>query len=321
MDKNIITVIVGLFIYTSSFSQQYNDTLSIAWKEGYLDIHHIVTGSGDCVFSVMPDGTTMMVDAGDIGDRKFKTSGYPLTSTSPYPNESKTAGKWIVEYIKQVLPNLKNPVIDYALLTHYHDDHIGGITNSTKYANNGAYKLTGITEVGDLLTIKKLIDRNYPSNDFPKNLEVAYKKEPSIFLNLQRFIKYHEQQNNLIAEQLKVGSTEQIQLKYKKDDFPEFLVRGIKANGTIWSGKGKENIEYFSKNHFIIEIHDIRNKKLIDDFYNIINNNFTLEIINNSSRNPFQFEILNNFNDDEKFLMMSEGRPNTFEWLHLAPKV
>jgi ribonuclease BN (tRNA processing enzyme) len=251
MDKNIITVIIGIFSFITSFSQQYNDTLSIAWKEGYLDIHHIVTGSGDCVFSVMPDGTTMMVDAGDIGDRKFKTIGYPLTSTSPYPNESKTAGKWIVEYIKQVLPNLKNPVIDYALLTHYHDDHIGGITNSTKYANNGAYKLTGITEVGDLLTIKKLIDRNYPSNDFPKNLEVAYKKEPSIFLNLQRFIKYHELQNSLIAEQLKVGSTEQIQLKYKKDDFPEFLVRGIKANGTIWSGKGRENIEYFTADSVI----------------------------------------------------------------------
>jgi ribonuclease BN (tRNA processing enzyme) len=251
MNKNIIKVIVGLFIYTTSFSQQYNDTLSITWKEGYLDIHHIVTGSGDCVFSVMPDGTTMLVDAGDIGDRKFKTSGYPLTSTSPYPNESKTAGKWIVEYIKQVLPNLKNPVIDYALLTHYHDDHIGGITNSTKYASNGAYKLTGITEVGDLLTIKKLIDRNYPSNDFPKNLEIVYKKEPSIFLNLQRFIKFHEQQNSLIAEQLKVGSNEQIQLKYKKDDFPEFLVRGIKANGTIWSGKGKENIEYFTADSVI----------------------------------------------------------------------
>jgi hypothetical protein len=251
MNKNIITVIVGIFIYTTSFSQQYNDTLSITWKEGYLDIHHIVTGSGDCVFSVMPDGTTMLVDAGDIGDRKFKTSGYPLTSTSPYPNESKTAGKWIVEYIKQVLPNLKNPVIDYALLTHYHDDHIGGITNSTKYASNGAYKLTGITEVGDLLTIKKLIDRNYPLNDFPKNLEIAYKKEPSIFLNLQRFIKFHEQQNSLIAEQLKVGSNEQIQLKYKKDDFPEFLVRGIKANGTIWSGKGKENIEYFTADSVI----------------------------------------------------------------------
>ena len=89
MNKKFITVIIGIFSFITNFSQQYNDTLSIAWKEGYLDIHHIVTGSGDCVFSVMPDGTTLLVDAGDIGDRKFKTSGYPLTSTSPYPMNQK----------------------------------------------------------------------------------------------------------------------------------------------------------------------------------------------------------------------------------------
>jgi hypothetical protein len=57
----------------------------------------------------------------------------------------------------------------------------------------------------------------------------------------------------------------------------------------------KENIKYFNKNHFIIEDHGTSNKTLQNNFYNIIYNNFTLEIINNSSRNPFQFEILNNF--------------------------
>jgi hypothetical protein len=94
----------------------------------------------------------------------------------------------------------------------------------------------------------------------------------------------------------------------------------IDIEGGEFSFFNKENIKYFNKNHFIIEEHDITNKTLINDFYKIINNNFTLEIINNSSRNPFQFEILNNFSDDEKFLMMSESRPNSFRWLYLSPK-
>ena len=38
-----------------------------AWQKGYMDIHHISTGRGDCNFMIFPDGTTMMVDAGDLG--------------------------------------------------------------------------------------------------------------------------------------------------------------------------------------------------------------------------------------------------------------
>jgi hypothetical protein len=60
----------------STNAQNATDTTSMGWNEGYLDIHHILTGSGDCAFVVMPDGTTMLVDAGDIGDRTLKTSGY-----------------------------------------------------------------------------------------------------------------------------------------------------------------------------------------------------------------------------------------------------
>jgi beta-lactamase superfamily II metal-dependent hydrolase len=242
----ILPTILVLSLAGAIVAQSASDTTSVFWQQGYLDIHHIETGSGNCAFFVMPDGTTMLVDAGDIGDRKLRKAGYPLTSTLPYPDDSKTAGKWIVEYIKQVLPKIKKPVIDYALLTHYHDDHIGGITASTKMAANGAYKLTGITDVGDALPIRKLIDRAYPANNFPTDLTVAYQKEPSIFLNLQRFIKDQQQRNNMIAEQLKVGSTQQIVLNQDKNAYPEFKVTGVKANGTIWTGKNDETFEYFT---------------------------------------------------------------------------
>jgi ribonuclease BN (tRNA processing enzyme) len=133
-----------------------------------------------------------------------------------------------VQYIKQVFPNTEQPVIDYALLTHYHDDHIGGLTSKTKTAVNGAYKLTGITDVGEALPIRKLIDRDYPEYNFPTDLRIAYQKEPSIFINLQRFIGYQQKNNGMATEKLKPA------------------IRGIKTNGTIWTGQGNETLTYFT---------------------------------------------------------------------------
>ena len=59
------------------------------WRAGYMDIHHISTGKGECVFVLMPDGTTMMIDAGKRAQInatlsliavEVQESGYPVTS-------------------------------------------------------------------------------------------------------------------------------------------------------------------------------------------------------------------------------------------------
>ena len=36
------------------------------WEEGYLDIHFINSGRGECAFYILPDGTTLIVDAGEL---------------------------------------------------------------------------------------------------------------------------------------------------------------------------------------------------------------------------------------------------------------
>ncbi len=38
-----------------------------AWTPGTLDIHQIVTGRGNAAFMMFPDGTTLLLDAGDSG--------------------------------------------------------------------------------------------------------------------------------------------------------------------------------------------------------------------------------------------------------------
>ena len=54
------------------------------WQEGYLDIHTIATGRGDAALIVMPDGTTMMIDAGDNAKAK----------DTQHPDASKMPGEW-----------------------------------------------------------------------------------------------------------------------------------------------------------------------------------------------------------------------------------
>ena len=76
------------------------------------------------------------------------------------------------------------------------------------------------------------------------------------------------------------------------------------------------------KCYFIIEDHNfnIKNKKSINSFYKIIRKKFKVEILKDASKDPFNFKILDKFTDDEKYLMMSEGRPRTMQWIILYPK-
>ena len=79
---------------------------------------------------------------------------------------------------------------------------------------------------------------------------------------------------------------------------------------------------HFSKCYFIIEDHNfnIKSKKSINSFYKIIGKKFKIEILKDTSKDPFKFKILDKFTDDEKYLMMSEGRPKKMQWVVLYPK-
>ena len=83
----------------------------------------------------------------------------------------------------------------------------------------------------------------------------------------------------------------------------------------------KANFEVFKESTLIIENHDfLANKKKVDIFFDLMNKNFNLEILNNGSRNPFEIPVIENFEEDEKWLMMSEGRKKNMNWLIFTPK-
>ncbi|HZH72287.1 MAG TPA: MBL fold metallo-hydrolase [Mariniphaga sp.] len=190
------------------------------WTPGYLDIHHINTGRGECMFAILPDGTTMMIDAGETGTdkRNFK------------PDGSRGSGEWISRYILRMMRPLSDKKLDYMLLTHFHDDHMGNIKLSDKKSNNGDFILTGISEVGELLPFSKIIDRNWPDYDYPSLLT----NSPNV-QNYIRFVKWHVA-NGAIAEQFIVGSNQQFKLLKQADQYPDFEIRNIAANGRVWTG-------------------------------------------------------------------------------------
>src|ERR1035437_3044859 len=88
------------------------------WTPGYLYIHHISTGRGNAAFVVMPDGTTMLLDAGEA-DKQFIESIAPLKPFPEKPNASHSAGYWIAQYIRRFAPSGAPVTLDYALLTPF----------------------------------------------------------------------------------------------------------------------------------------------------------------------------------------------------------
>src|SRR5207342_3548256 len=88
---------------------------------GTLDIHQINTGRGNAALLIFPDGTTMLLDAGDGGN-------LPPRGTPPKPDASRTPAEWIARYIRHMLAHDPSPALDYGYLTHFHDDHMGALT-------------------------------------------------------------------------------------------------------------------------------------------------------------------------------------------------
>ena len=226
---------------------------SLSWKEGYLDLHHINTGRGDVAYYIFPDGTTLLFDAGEQDPNDPRT--HSARNSLIRPNNSKRPYEWIVQYIRQVAPAGRKPIINYAIISHFHEDHMGSFYENAPRSATGNYILTGITGVAELLPIEMLLDRGYPDYDIPYDMkspafEQRLKANPSSYRywktmnNYFSFIKERDK-SKLITTTLRAGSGKQIQMRYKTSSYPNFFVRNIKSNGRIWSGKDSSITEHF----------------------------------------------------------------------------
>ncbi len=207
------------------------------WQEGYLDFHHVSTGRGNATFCIFPDGTTLLVDAGETSDTHPRTRS-PRQSRLR-PDSSRSAAEWLVDYIRQFHPKREQGQLDYALITHFHDDHFGEWDETRPLSRTGKYRLTGITAVGEQVPIKVLLDRGWlsPIDLRSKDFAEAFQDDPyRIVQTLQNYWAFVEQEKLLRYDSVRVGAADQIVLRYRPSAYPVFRVHTLAAGGRIWTG-------------------------------------------------------------------------------------
>ena len=219
--------------YGEAVSNVGTERLS-AWQQGYMDIHHISTGRGNCTFMILPDGTTMMVDAGDNGPANDDG-----TKLDRVPDESLTPAEWIVRYVTHFMDEAGLPVkLDHMLVSHFHYDHVGVGDNNYPWSLDGRYLMTGIAYVGSTLEVDNFVDRAYPDYDFPYTgyFDKGVFRD---YVMMDNYLKFLESGYNRVENiaGFEVGSADQFVLKNTPRN--DFSIRNIYSNGQIWTGLGE----------------------------------------------------------------------------------
>jgi len=192
------------------FAQTVGERLP-RWTAGMLDIHHINTGRGNAALLMLPDGTTLLIDAGDGGHR-------PPRGTPPRPDASRPTGEWIARYARAMGAS----ALDYGYITHFHDDH-----------------MDAMVDVAERIEVRRMLDRGWPDYDYPSP-EHAEFRAPA-------FLRYREllARGAVKGERLQPGRRDQIVLAREPQTYPEFEIRNIAANGEVWTGVGDQARRHF----------------------------------------------------------------------------
>ena len=83
----------------------------------------------------------------------------------------------------------------------------------------------------------------------------------------------------------------------------------------------ENNLKILSKSFLIIEIHHFYfDAQELKKFILKLKEIFNIRYITTSDRNYSNINEISKFNDDEKWLMMSESRPETMKWIVCEPK-
>lgn len=220
----LFVLLLGLFSSCSNqpFEAEVGKPLP-KWEDGYLDIHHINSGRGECVFYILPDGTTMLVDAGE-----FHTGGAKYPMVDQKPDTLTRPYKVYTAYMKEAMGG--DFKIDYAVLSHYHMDHMGRMEKDYAVSDLG-YILSGMTAIYDEIPYAKIIDRTYPEYGFDGLKGTA---------NWGKFVHAVSERDGVPVEKFELGTDSQITLVKNPSKYPEFKIFNWHTSGYVWdNGEAK----------------------------------------------------------------------------------
>lgn len=228
MKKSLI-FILSLCLAVVTFTASYNGkkarkgrTLP-AWSEGYLDIHTISTGRGECIFLILPDGTSIVVDAGE-----FSREGKKYKNVLQRPNAQTRPTKAFGDYIRHFNPY---DAVDYFNLSHFHMDHMGNMEPEYTKCAEGDYTLTGVMALYHHVPFREVIDRAYGAYDSLKVKAMSVK----VMEEYKKFLDYHVAKGNIKASQFELGAVNQFAMKHNAAAYPNLKIENVCSNGYVWS--------------------------------------------------------------------------------------
>lgn len=215
-----------------------------AWQEGWLDIHFINGGRGESTFYILPDGTTMLIDAAGAPPAELSGDEGGVPSR---PSSGVSCGKVIIDYIRHFTPDVSAGKLDYFMSSHYHGDHIGAWRDdwSSKYGwmmyPGGGFVVNGLPEVGTQIPIGVIIDRG-DWGDAGGRASADYFTDggKKRYENYIKFTEWTHNAHGTVREALKVGRNDQITLLHDAASYTNFSIRNLAAGGDIWTGTGTD---------------------------------------------------------------------------------
>lgn len=198
------------------------------WSEGYLDIHYISTGRGECTFYVLPDGTTLLVDAGEVKATYDPNNDSEDAVVPQRPNAN--VRPYIVQarYIQHFMPK-GHFSIDWCAPSHFHIDHIGSSAASQETAAAG-YRKAGLLALYDEVKYLNVLDRAYPN--YAEDAETPA-LDGQLAADWGKFVKWGESNGHFRAARFRPGE-EQIVMQYNRKQY-DCSVLNICANGYVVS--------------------------------------------------------------------------------------
>ncbi len=184
------------------------------WEPGMLDIHHIATGRGSAALIILPDGTSLLIDAGAV-------TSDPAATPLPRPDESRRPGEWIARYVQRAL-HATDRDLDYLVVTNLLPAHAGGVA-----------------DVLGTIPVHRVLDRGTPNYDVPvldlpiDRFGTAYATAVRTFANAGGKV-----------ERVHAGSSTQIEQRVRPQH--DVQLRVLAVNGAVWVPGGETALPTFA---------------------------------------------------------------------------
>ena len=191
------------------------------WKRGEFDIHFIQTGVGEQTFFIFPDGTTMLLDCGDMYRPQY------LEFIPRQPSARRLGGEWTSRYVQRLV---SERTIDYFVLTHWHADHCGHPELRSEKTPDGR-SVCGITRFAEDFDIRHYFDHQYPRSGVYR-----LDADGSSLEMMRRWLPYMHRRCGMEPHAFAVGALNQLAMLRAPAEYPGFSIRNLFANAVYWDG-------------------------------------------------------------------------------------